>query len=211
MPRPPQISRTQVLQAALTLVDEEGLDGLTMRKVGLALGVEAMSLYRHVSNKQAVLDGVLEAVLLGIRLPRKTDDWKKDVRALAEAFRGALLAHPNTLPLFAQQPAVTLASLDYVEFALGVLSTPVAAMKQRIYALQALVSFVIGHVISWSGKSTETRVDYSKLTPEAYPCLHQVGSQGFRRGERAEFRFGVELLLNGLERYQETTRNNGKG
>src|SRR5258706_5684902 len=106
------LSRERVLEAALQIVDREGLEAISMRRLGDALGVEAMSLYNHVPNKAAVLDGVFERVLaeLPVLKPGRKS-WRAVLKAQALALRDVLAAHPNALPLFATRPAVTEASL----------------------------------------------------------------------------------------------------
>src|SRR5262245_41908051 len=109
------LSRERILKAAVDLVDRDGLSALSMRRVAEELDAAPMSLYRHVTNKADLLDGVYEAILSGMPLPGRQGDWKSDARALAGAFRAALLAHPNAVILFATRPAVTPAALSYLE------------------------------------------------------------------------------------------------
>src|SRR5690242_8331789 len=94
-----RLTREKVLEAALTLVDRGGTEALSMRSLATELGVDAMSLYNHVANKEAVLDGIAELFLGRIGLPEPTGDWRADVRALATAFRHAAIQHPQAAPL----------------------------------------------------------------------------------------------------------------
>src|SRR4029078_513433 len=94
------LSRDRILAAALELVDEQGIEALSMRKLGAALGVEAMSLYNHVANKDDVLDGVLDHVLGEVPLPHPPRAWDDQLWVLGRGFRDAGLAHPGVLPMF---------------------------------------------------------------------------------------------------------------
>src|SRR5437588_10866084 len=108
------LTRQRVLEAALHLIDQEGLEGFSMRKLGASLGVEAMSLYNHVESKRALFDGVIELVITETPYPEKPDATpREELWAFAQAFRAALRAHPHVLPLVGplRTPA-TLAILD---------------------------------------------------------------------------------------------------
>ena len=118
------LSRDLVLDAAVALVDRDGLDHLSMRKLGAALGVEAMTLYHYLPNKAALLDGLVEWVLEHATTGPATDGlrWDETLRRYAETLRTALLGHPGVLPLFFTRPAVTPQTLRAVERGLRVLS-----------------------------------------------------------------------------------------
>src|SRR6266480_4817426 len=88
------LSRERILDTALALVDEEGIEALSMRKLGQALGYEAMSLYNHVANKDDLLDGIVDRVLAETELPRAPGDWHAAVRASAISVHDALRRHP---------------------------------------------------------------------------------------------------------------------
>lgn len=197
MPRKAKISRDAVLAVALRLADDEGLPSLSMRKIGEALGVEAMSLYNHVPNKAAVLDGVHEAVLAEMSPVAETGDWKVDGRNLALAFWEALTRHPNVLVLFATRPAITLGSLDYLERGLRILAPAFPDMADRIYAFQTMVTFVVGHAMA-SAADPELGIDYGQLSTTQFPILASCGSALGGLSTRAEFKFGLEAILNGL-------------
>src|SRR5580658_7401701 len=96
------LSRGLVLDAAVALVDRDGLDGLSMRKLGAALGVEAMTLYHYLPDKAALLDGLVEWVLerSAVAPAAESIPWDETLRRYAQALRSTLLAHPGVLPLF---------------------------------------------------------------------------------------------------------------
>src|SRR5690349_8477694 len=109
------LSREKILAAALAIVDREGLAALSMRRVAEAVGVEAMSLYHHVANKAALLDGVYELVLAELPPWKRSSSWRASLRTRAIDLRATLRAHPNTLPLFATRPAATPAAIAHLE------------------------------------------------------------------------------------------------
>ena len=129
-PKREALSRQRILQAALAIVDREGLDAISMRRVGQELGVEAMSLYNHVTNKADLLDGIFEAVLAELPPPRRTNTWSKALRGGARGLRAVLRAHPAVIPIFAARPAVTPASLVHVESALLTLRNAASTMAR---------------------------------------------------------------------------------
>jgi len=98
------LTREAIVEAALAIVDEEGLPALNMRRLGAALGVEAMAVYRHYPNKAAILDDVVAAVLRDFPESVGTDDWRQAFRTTFRSLRAVLRAHPNALPLVASRP-----------------------------------------------------------------------------------------------------------
>src|SRR6266480_3495569 len=108
--RAPQISREAVLAAALRLADEQGLDAVTMHAVARRLQVTPMALYRHVDDKNALLDGLVEMLLTEYQLPRAEGEWDERLTALADGIRDTARRHPAVFPLLLTRPAVTPAA-----------------------------------------------------------------------------------------------------
>jgi AcrR family transcriptional regulator len=102
--RSSRLDRSAVLEAALALVDREGLDGLTMRRLAAEVGVEAMALYRHADSKEGLLDGLVETVLGKLQIDPDAEDWRAQLHGLASDFRQVTLSHPNVLPLIVARP-----------------------------------------------------------------------------------------------------------
>ncbi|HET9672940.1 MAG TPA: TetR family transcriptional regulator, partial [Actinomycetota bacterium] len=117
------LTRKRVIDAALGVMDAEGLEAVTMRRVAREVGVEAMSLYHHVEDKDDLLDGICERVMAEFRFPEPSDDWAESCRRGARAWRSLLRRHPNVMTLFAQQrgPVRSIESLRPTEYALGLL------------------------------------------------------------------------------------------
>ncbi|HUP16880.1 MAG TPA: TetR family transcriptional regulator, partial [Acidimicrobiia bacterium] len=100
------LTRERVLRAAMTLADKGGIESLSMRKLGLALGVEAMSLYNHVANKDEILDGIVDLVAGEVEVPATEGDWKAAVRQSAISTHEVLLRHPWACSLSVSRPRV---------------------------------------------------------------------------------------------------------
>src|ERR671913_1313899 len=102
------LSRQRILEAAVRFVDREGLEALSMRKLGSELGVEAMSLYNHVPNKDALLDGMVEVLLGELEVPAESQSWEERIRQGYGAFRRLAHRHPNVFPLLVNRPPDTM-------------------------------------------------------------------------------------------------------
>ncbi|MEO6888010.1 MAG: TetR family transcriptional regulator, partial [Ktedonobacteraceae bacterium] len=131
------LTRQRVLEAALHLIDREGLEGFSMRKLGAMLGVEAMSLYNHVESKRALFDGVIELLIVQDQYPEKPDVTpREELWAFAHAFRDILRAHPRVLPLVATSPLRTPATLAILDRLLETIHRAQITGVQAIYVLQ---------------------------------------------------------------------------
>ncbi len=194
------LSRERVLAAALAIVDEEGLDALSMRRLGQALNVEAMSLYRHVDGRGALLDGIHETILAELDDPGASPTWMEAVREYARAFRSVLIAHPHAIILFATRPAVTPASLDYVEKSLTVLRGAGFGVLAAVSAMQTVVTFVVGHVLSTHAVTPDdeqTSPPYFELAPK-FPRIAEAAEVLAEHDKDDEFEFGLDAVVLGL-------------
>jgi len=143
------LTRDEIFSAALRMIDADGVDGLSMRKLAHELGVEAMSLYHHVPNKQALLDGVVE-LSLSAQAPagRPRDRWQDTVVAAVGSFRRALIAHPNVLPLVvAHPPTSPEASRVYIEGPLRFLVSQGFTDHDAGQLFEAVFALSFGHAL----------------------------------------------------------------
>lgn len=201
-----------MLRTALDLVDREGVDALSMRRLGRELGVEAMSLYSYVENKQDLVDGVVAQVYSEMPLISRDDSqpWPASVRLHAGKFREVLLRHPNAVGLLAARPVVTEPAVDLVESALRELQAIGLGAQDADRVLTVIVSFTVGHVAATVSDAEprpvdEVRAMQRRLDPARYPHV--------RTRERiavpdpdAEFSLGMDLIIAGIERLLEQTR-----
>lgn len=203
--RPP-LSRERILAVALAIADREGLEAISMRRVGDELGVEAMSLYNHVTNKAALLDGIFEAILAELPAVERSGSWRAIVRARATDFRAVLKAHPNALPLFATRPAVTPASIAHVETMLAVLRDVGLSPRNAVAAMQVVIAFVVGHILATHSPrraDDDARPAYANLDEASFPRVREAARILPSYDLDHEFRFGLDLLLDGLARRLE--------
>lgn len=200
------LTRERIVGAALSLADAEGLDAVTMRRLGRALGVEGMALYRHVPNRAAILDGIAEAVIDEIEVPEATD-WRDGVLALAEEFRRVALAHPHVVPLWTTRPLSSEAGLRPVEGALTILRRAGLNDEETVGALWTFLAYMAGALLTEVASDVglaETSTGWSRtfvdtLSPERFPAVHSLAAPFSADGWEREYRRGIEILLAGLE------------
>ena len=196
------LSRDRILRAALSIVDREGLDAISMRRVGEELGVEAMSLYNHVANKAAMLDGIFELVLAELPPGKRAATWTTTLRTRARALHTALLGHPNALPLFATRPAVTPAAIAHVEGGLAELRRAGFSGDDALGALQVLVAFVVGHTLSTHAPrmpGDPSHPAYEQLSEREFPRVREAARLLGDHDVEKEFELGLDAMLAGLE------------
>ena len=199
--RPPLISREQVLACALQIVDRDGLTALTMRRLGTELGVDPMAVYRHVSGKSALYDGVVECVFAEVAIPPRGGDWAEDLEAIARALRTTLLTHPNAVPLLGTRPPTTPACFRIIEAAVTVLLDAGFSPQDAADGVDCTGRLVIGHVLAQTGLppggdvdggEAEHRQTQQALTPAQSPGLAAVTRAGARHDPERLFELGME-------------------
>src|ERR1700722_6454499 len=150
--RPAITSRAEVLEAALRIVDEHGLERLTMRRLGAQLGVDPMTVYHHVPDKAALFDGLIERVLAEIRIPDATGDWKHDLRAIVVQARTTLLAHPHTVILLGTRPPISEPAFALVEAITAILLGGGFSEQQAADGFDCAGRMLIGHTLAETGR-----------------------------------------------------------
>ena len=200
-----------MLAAAIALVDEAGLAALTMRELGQRLGVEAMSLYNHVSNKDDILDGIVDLVVSEIDLPSDTADWKEAMRRRATSAQSVFTRHPWASGLIDSRQSSGPARLRYFDWVLGTLRRAGFSLEMSARAFSILDSYVYGFgrqqlSLAAGGDMTpeEMAAAFRKaIPPDEYPYLTEmVVDYAITSGNdvEADFRFGINLILDGLGR-----------
>ena len=208
----PSLSKERVLQAAVILADEIGIASLSMRKLGQALGVEAMSLYRHVANKDDVLDGIVDIVASEIEVPSIGGDWKESMRRRATSAHEVLLRHPWATMLIVSRANVGPAMLRYVDATIGCLREAGFSYELADRAWNAIDNHVYGFTLQMlnfpfePGEYAEVAQQFLPMIPaEKYPYLRGLSQQvidGHHHGLQ-DFTFGLDLILDGLEKVRD--------
>lgn len=195
----------------MTLADADGLDQLTMRRLAEALGVEAMSLYHHVANKDDILDGMVDRVFAGIELTPKTAAWKDAMRRRASSVRAALSRHPWAIRLMESRTSPGPATLAHHDAVLGCLRHNGFSVALTGHAYAMLDSYIYGFVLTEQNLPFQSPEETKAVATEMmqsfpvdqYPHLVEFAVQrvlqpGYSYGN--EFAVGLELILDGLDR-----------
>lgn len=205
----PALSPQRIVEAAVRVADEGGLRQVSMRNVAAELGVEAMSLYHHMAGKEALLDSLADWVFTRIDPPEQSDPWREAMTRRAGSARRALAAHPWALGLIeSRTPGPAL--LTHHDATLGCLLANGFPMRMATHAFSATDAYVYGFVLTEqtvpfeAGGAEEFAAGVEQLIPaDQYPHLsamlhEQVLGHGYDFAD--EFDFGLELILDGLQR-----------
>ena len=197
------LSRRRILEAAVRFVDREGLEALSMRKLGSELGVEAMSLYNHVPNKDALLDGMVEVLLGELEVPPEDEGWERRVREGYRALRRLANEHPNVFPLLVTRPPDTMDGVWLVEEFLKTLRGAGFDLETALYAFRALSSYASGYAMAeirgFAMEPAGARLGAVALSPDEYPHIHELDAPLREVDHDAEFEFGLDVILAGLK------------
>ena len=204
-----------MLRAAIDLADRDGIEALSMRKLGHELGVEAMSLYNHVANKDDLLGGIVDLVLSEIEMPSAGGDWKEALRQSAISAHDVLRRHPWACSLAMSPPRDITIRVQRMEWTLRQLREAGVSADLTYHAYHALDSHVMGFTL-WELGHTFTADDLPDLAAsfvrrfpaDEYPFVHEHVEQhmtGFGRRGKGAFEFVLDLILEGVERARDTT------
>ena len=196
MPRTrPGLSRDAVLEAALVVIDESGIDACTMRAVAAELGVEAMSLYWHVPSKDALLDGVVELVLREVETEHEVvDDWRGAFASFGRSFRRVLLRHPSVVHLLAGRPiGAYVAAGTMAEHALASLERSGFERSCAIRAVRTLGRFVVGSTLLEVGAVT------APPAPRDSAALSDLLDAVTVDDPEALYEYGLRAVIAGIE------------
>jgi AcrR family transcriptional regulator len=211
--RKARLSRELVLAKALELVDAEGLDALTMRRLGQELGRDPMSLYRYAENRAALLDGVSELVLNELSIQPEDPDWKAQLRRIAHNLRMLALQHPNVVPLLVTRPLSTplglrpLGTLRPLEQILALLIGAGFDPAGALHVYRAYYGFLYGHILNElqefvvdpEENEALLRLGLHRLPAKEFPRLRALAPALSEYDGDAELDQGLTILLAGLE------------
>lgn len=206
------ITRAAVLASALDIIDRDGVDALSMRRLGEAVGRDPMALYRHVPNKAAVLDGVVELVFERLSLDTTLKDWAAALRNLGHDFRDLARAHPNVVPLLITRPLATPLGmrppgiLRHLEDVLALLTGAGFTGGDALHVYRALFGFLYGHVLTELQEIVERpeetdhvlRLGLYRLPIGEFPHVRDLAPTWASYDGLAELDRGLDILLSGL-------------
>jgi AcrR family transcriptional regulator len=210
-------SRERAVHAAMALADVAGLEAVTMRAVADELGIEAMSLYHHVPNKDAILDGMVDLVFAEVQPPSPSEPWRAAMRRRALAMRAVLLQHRWALRILESRKTPGFATLAHHDAVLGCLRAGGFSVALTAHAYALLDSYIYGFVHTELALPFQTTQEthevagaiFDQLPDGAFPHLVELTREhvlkpGYAYGN--EFEFGLDLILDGLERALERER-----
>jgi AcrR family transcriptional regulator len=211
-----RLGRERVLRAAISQADDGGLDALSMRKLADALEFAPMALYRHVANKDDLIDGMVDVVFSEVELPAPGPDWRTAMRRRAISLRDALLRHRWAIGLMESRANPGAASLRHHDAVIGSLRAGGFDMAMAAHAYSLLDSYIYGFALTkmnlpFDSGAEVAEVAETMLEPfpmDAYPNLVAFISEhamqpGYDYGD--EFEYGLDVILDGLERAQGAT------
>jgi AcrR family transcriptional regulator len=211
------LTRDRVLDAALRLVDEGGIESLSMRKLGQALGVEAMSLYNHVANKDDVINGILERVADEMERPSTSEEWDMSIRESAISVYEALRRHPWACAFMMSPQHIVAERIRYMEALLGTLRNAGFSGEQTYHAYHVLDAHMFGFSLWQAGHSAAaSTIDVQRLLGQVsrdfpsdeYPYFAEHVEQHVTDGphrETSAFELGLDMILDGLRRVRAAT------
>lgn len=205
------LSRERVLRAAVALADAGGIESLTMRKLGLELGVEAMSLYNHIAGKDALLDAMIDSVFGEIDLPTEGVAWREAMRRRAISARAAMQRHRWAIGLMESRTSPGPATLRHHDTVIGTLRGAGFSVAMAAHAFSALDAYIYGFALQEASLPFSTEEETAQVAQGMmadfasgqYPHLTELAVEhalqpGYDYGD--EFEFGLDLILDGLDR-----------
>jgi AcrR family transcriptional regulator len=208
------LSRERILRTALALADAGDIEAISMRKIALALGVQAMSLYNHVANKDDILDGIVDLVIGEIEVPDLTVDWKEAMRRRSISAHKVLLRHPWAAIVIMARVNVGPASLRYIDATIGCLVNAGFSWVNADRAWNAIDSHIYGFTLQ-ALKFPFQPEEYPEaakgglpfIPADQYPYMNALTIQVINREYDGIccFEFGLEMILEGLDRLLRST------
>lgn len=209
------LSKERVLRAAITLADAGGIESLSMRKLAQKLGVEAMSLYYHVANKDEILDGMVDIVFSEIDLSSSRADWKTAMRRRSISMRDVLATHPWATVMMQSRVNPGPALLRHHDSVIGTLRESGFSVEMAAHAFSAMDAYIYGFAMQEETLPFDTPEEVAAIAQsfleqfpvDEYPHLAELTIEhilqpGYDYGD--EFEFGLDLVLDGLETLRET-------
>lgn len=199
-----RLNRDRVIEGALELIDEEGLNALSMRRLAEKLGVKPMTLYSHVSDKDDLIDGVVVRVLEEVELPAADGAWDEAVREAFASYRQALLRHPHVVPIIMRRPARDAeAFLAVLNYSLGLLMRGGLDARAALNAHRILTAFTTGLVITEVSepdpRANPILLWAQLVSPDRFPQVFAAMPHMLKGQMDETFNAGLELIIRSLK------------
>lgn len=206
----PTLTRDRVLEGAVALADEIGIEGFTIRKLAARIDAKPMTIYHHVSNKEAIIDGMVDLVFSEIDLPPEDTDWKTAIRERSRSVRAALARHRWAAPLMEARTSPGPATLRHHDAVLGCFRRGGLSIAMTAHAYALVDSYVYGFAMQEANLPATGGEDLTELVESIlenmsgseHPHLMEMTAKHFLQPGYdfgTEFDFGLDLILDGLE------------
>ncbi len=208
-----QLTRERIITAAVELIEREGVDGLSMRRIAAQLGSGVMSLYNHVPSKAALLDAVAERVMSGLDLTTEPGaSWEDQVRGQARAFWQVARAYPRCTMVLVSRPATSASELRPMEHALATLRSAGFSGEEAVSVVRAFVAYIVGSLVREVGVAPglvpQRPLGHDQavlladrpigLDPADFPQVTSMSAELLQRDHDADFEFGLNLLVRAV-------------
>ena len=204
-----QLSRARIISAAVDLIEREGVEAVSMRRIAALLDCGVMSLYNHVPSKAALLDDVAERVISGIEFTAMPGaSWDEQVRAQARAFRAIARKYPRSTMLVVSRPTASLTGLRPIENALATLREAGCGGNEAVLIVRAFIAFIMGSLLREVGVTPGLRDDDGSVIgatvqatspdPAELPQMTSLAAELSRRDPDSDFEFGLDLLVHAI-------------
>lgn len=198
------LTRERIVEAAMRVIDADGIDALSMRRLGSELDVNPMAAYHYVPNKAALYDLILDAVMSGIDLTTIDPAAPVDERLkqAARAYQAAILRHPRAIPVLASRSVRTISALRPVEAFVQLLFEIGLDTTQALAAVDAMAQYILGGVMGYYHHMVDVEAgeqrEFDQLPPAEFPGMTRVLAEGRYLGFEGEFEFGLDMMVRGL-------------
>jgi TetR/AcrR family transcriptional regulator, tetracycline repressor protein len=199
-----QLTREAVVDAAMRVIDSEGLEALSMRRLGSELGANPMAAYHYVPNKAALYDLILDEVMSGVDLSviDPAAPLSERLKQAARAYQAAILVHPQAIPVLATRSVRSAVATRPIEPFLGLLFEAGLTPTEALSAVDVMAQFILGGAMGYYhhivDEAAEPQRDFDELAPDEFPNMTRVLSEGSYVGFECEFEFGLDVIVRGL-------------
>jgi AcrR family transcriptional regulator len=202
-----RFSRDEIAAAALRIVDESGVSALSMRSLAAALGTGPMTMYNYVADKEGLEELVVAAVVAAIAIPDATDDWRRDVHAVATTMWHGVRAHPAAIPLVLTRRMASATGFAIADALVAALGRAGLEDRDRLAAFHAVLALVVGAAQAQlagpltradSADASEIAARIGTVAGEEFPHIRALSEVAVRTSVEDDFDGGLEMLLDGI-------------